>query len=308
MKIILALLLIVAFISPAQAFAQNSDGYNNSNPGIFVTAVNSNRVDLVQSNVSENATLYLETANSNLKNHKLGKLKMGKETQSFKLPDSTRALGGMYVIVARDDMGSFLAQSQFIQVGGFAKDAPDCNILSTKVKVAPAEKFTISWKSPKAKSVYKNVGFSDEPQRSLRKNSKMTLNSSIPGIRQYTLVFGSDSGSQSACTVFIEVVSDSDQSTKGDLTIDVLPLDTKSLRPLLTGTAPGAKSVRVSVTSPDEKVDGFMWISKSVKVNNDKWSVRVAKLPRRNAEYVVEVYIYDNGQYGSSERATLAVQ
>lgn len=299
-------LLFVTYLLPTYALASNNAAAVSADPTIFITAINSASIDVTQSNLAANTELYLETNTPSQTSYKLGIIKGENAKQSFKLP--ALQYGGMYVIVARDKSGNPLTQSETVQVGGFAKDAPACNINSSKNVVAPDEVFKLTWSSPEAKSVYKSVGFSDRPQKSLKKKGEIKLSSSIPGIRQYALVFNAESGNQSVCVAFVEVVSSVDRSAKGSLVIDVVPLDTTSVRPIITGSAQGAKTVKVMVSLPNEKAGGLVWVSKPITVKNGKWSTKVGKLPKRNTEYTVEVYVYDDGQYGSSERATLSVK
>lgn len=305
--LLLSMFFIGTFLIPVQTFAANDDALASSDPRIVVTSVDSNRINVLQYNFSTNVELYFETNMPRSASYKLGKIDHESAEQSFKLPSAIKkSVSG--TIVARDKAGNSLAQSEAVTVGVFASDAPACDIRSSKNIVSPGEEFEIIWNSRHAKSVYKGVGFETGSQKALKKKGDMTLSSSIPGIRLYSLVFGSESGSQSNCTVFVDVVSTADDTDEDKIAINAFSLDTKSLRPTLTGTARDVETIRVSVSSLNEKAGGFYWVSKPTKVKDGKWSVRVGKLPKRNTEYSVEVHEYDNGQYGVSEKSTLIVR
>lgn len=126
-----------------------------------------------------------------------------------------------------------------------------------KILLAEGNELTIAWDSKNAKEAFDDNN--DEIDIEGSSTSSPSKN------RTYTYRF--ENGNREVeCEVFVQIADGNFKKST---------LATKSLRPTLSGTASGTKSVQVAIYKSEGGKPLF--ISKAIKVKNGKWSTKVTK-------------------------------
>ncbi len=288
--------VLLLFCTYSNSYAATQQQLETNALNISIEAVTPENISFSYENLPADTEIYMvDSIDAKSFQLKLKKLKRSSDRIINVIPNAVinAEYRTQYKLEARDPLGTVIAASEYFPAGGLAKNAPNCTIKANKYKVAANENFIISWAGTNAEYALGTVGFSKSRENDrLQKKGQMKLQSSLSGIRTYSLIFQGESGSQESCTVFIYV-----EGTDPSATINQKSLTSSSAKPKLSGTASNVKKIMV-IIGDHEVAGGQVWASKPITVRNGLWSVKVTpSLPYKDYAYSVEVLAYDNGQY-----------
>lgn len=197
-----------------------------------------------------------------------------------------------YPIVMQDSAGNNITSSKNSGwLGRSAAGAPDCSFRTAKHTVPIGKPIKLSWSSPDAVSVFKGAGFPIiSPQKPLAANGSMTVRPGITGILEYSLIFNSESVSQSICNLYVTVTGPEQSGT-----LDSTTPQADARGKFISGSAVNVKTVKVLIIDL-EAGGGEVWDSKLLKVRKNRWTTKVPTLPYHTNRYGFIVYAYHDGQ------------